>query len=100
MRIRSLQSGLAGCLVASLLSHGCRSLAEEGSCAQSVDGRLSSVRRTFWVLANRPADTIFIATTDIPLGGTRQLGAGVVAPTRVRRDSLLSALASLRLGAP
>lgn len=73
---------------------------DEGSCAQSFDGHLSPLRRTFWVFASHPADTTFVATTDIPLGGNRQLGAGVIASTRARRDSLLSALASIRLTAP
>ena len=73
---------------------------DEGSCAQSFDGHLSPLRRTFWVIADHPADTTFVATTDIPLGGNLQLGAGVVASTRARRDLLLSALASMRLTAP
>lgn len=72
----------------------------EGSCAQSFDGHRSPVERTLWVFASHPADTIFVAVTDIPLGGGLQLGAGVVASTHARRDSLLSALASMRLPAP
>jgi hypothetical protein len=69
----------------------------EGDCAQSFDGRLSRLRRTLWVDATRASDTIFIATTDVPLGGDLQLGAGVIASSRAGRDSLLSALASMRL---
>jgi hypothetical protein len=72
----------------------------EGDCAQFFDGRLSRLRRSFWVDASHPNDTIFIATTDIPLGGDVQLGAGVIGWTRAGRDSLLSALASLRLQMP
>ena len=73
---------------------------DEGACAHPFDGRLSRVRRTFSTTASHPTDTIFIATTDVPLGGNLQLGAGVMASTRAGRESLLSALASLRLQEP
>jgi hypothetical protein len=72
----------------------------EGDCAQSFDGRLSRLRRTLWVTASRGSDTTFVATTDVPLGGNLQLGAGVIASSRAGRDSLLSALASMRLNLP
>jgi hypothetical protein len=72
----------------------------EGDCAQAFDGRPARLRRSFWVDAGQAKDTMFIATTDIPLGGDVQLGAGVIGWTRAGRDSLLSALASIRLQAP
>ena len=72
----------------------------ESDCAQSFDGRLSRLRREFWVDTSHAKDTVFVATTDVPLGGDAQLGAGVIAWSRAGRDSLLSALASMRLLAP
>jgi hypothetical protein len=72
----------------------------EGTCAQRFDGRLSALRRSFWVQSRRGGDTVFVATTDIPLGGDLQLGAGVTSRSRAGRESLLSALASLRLRVP
>jgi hypothetical protein len=72
----------------------------EGDCAQLFDGRLSRLRRVFWVNTGRANDTTFVATTDVPLGGDIQLGAGVISSSRAGRDSLLSALASMRLNAP
>jgi hypothetical protein len=72
----------------------------EGDCAQSFDGRLSRLRRVFWVNTSRGNDTVFVATTDVPLGGDVQLGAGVISLSRAGRDSLLSSLASMRLQTP
>jgi hypothetical protein len=77
-----------------------RTYVHEGDCAQSFDGRPSRLRREFWVNTSRGNDTTFVATTDVPLGGDVQLGAGVIAWSRAGRDSLLSALASMRLNAP
>lgn len=76
------------------------SFVDEGACAQPFDGRLAELRRAFWTSATHAHDTVFVATTDIPVQGDLQLGAGVIGVTRAKRESLLSALASIRLGAP
>ena len=70
---------------------------DEGTCAAPFAGRMAAVRSLYWVRSARPTETTFVAVTDIPVAGDTQLGAGVTSGSRAGRDTLLSALATLRL---
>ena len=81
-----------------LRPQGARLVGMPTTCALPLFGHVARVGlATFVTGAERRADTSFVVVLDVPQNARWQLGAAALHVSRPGRDSLLAALATLRL---
>jgi hypothetical protein len=71
------------------------SLVDQGSCADRIGGRLSTIQKYLLLPVDR-ADTLFVATIDVAIREHLWIGAGVLGRSAAAREEALAAFSTLR----